>query len=133
MADEQPVTLEEVVRRGMASGGRRLISFAVDLVTGAVSFVFETDTAQADPKPTAKADPFAGMPDLAREIYQVLLEVELAAETEHDLWIPGKELAERISEDIDPAGGGFLRAVAALRKAGILKSARSGYKLIRRI
>lgn len=118
---DAPVTPEEIVRRGMTAGGKRLIEFAVDLATGRVSFTY--DTADRGQSSAASTPPLPPLSELAREILQVL-------EESPGEWLKGPEIAARISDDVDAAGGTFQRAAAELRRADLIESqTRNGYKL----
>lgn len=118
--DDDPIPVEEIVRRGVTAGGKRLLELTVDLATGRLSFVY--DTAARAPSAVAPP-PLPQMSDLAKEILQVLDE---AAPGE---WLKGPEIAARISDDVDAAGGGFQRAIAELRKGDLVESqTRHGYR-----
>jgi len=104
----------------MASGGKKLLRFAVDLVTGRMSLTYDTAAA----KDTASRPTLPPLSELAGEILQVLQEAG-------GEWLKGPEVAIRIGDDVDAAGGSFQRAASELRKAGLMESqTRNGYRLI---
>lgn len=116
---DDPIPVEEIVRRGVTAGGRRLLELTVDLSTGRMSFTYDT---AARGTPAVFPPPLPPLSDLAKEILQVL-------EESPDEWLKGPEVAARISDDVDAGGGSFQRAMAELRKAGLIESqTRNGYK-----
>lgn len=120
LSGDEPIPIEEIIRRGVTAGGKRLLELTVDLTTGRLSCVYDL-TARAPS--AASPPPVPPLSDLAKEILQVL-------EESPGEWLKGPEIASRISDDVDAAGGSFQRAAAELRKAGLIESqTRNGYKL----
>lgn len=119
VSGDEPIPIEEIVRRGVTAGGRRLLELTVDLTTGRLSCVYDLTARAAS---AASPPPLPPLSELATEILQVLDESP-------DEWLKGPEIAARISDDVDAGGGSFQRAIAELRKAGLVESqTRNGYR-----
>jgi predicted DNA-binding transcriptional regulator AlpA len=78
------------------------------------------------PSPAPPTDRLATLPELGREIVQVLQEVG----REPGGWMPGAEIARRIGDDCDHTSGTWRRVMRQLRDLGLIQSDRLlGYRL----